>query len=414
LHPDFERFVMGLMRSTLARIGFALAAVILASTAGAAAMIYDLGTLGGTSSYAYAINYSGQVVGASTTPGDAVTHAFLYTGTPGSGGAMADLGVGDNSQAYAINASGQVTGYSQQLPGGFLYTATTGGDGGGVAQKLFQPVAVGFGINDSGQVAGYGPPTPTALSQACLYSSDTHRTLFLGTLGGQSSLAFGINASGQVTGDSALTGTNLRQAFLYTGTPGQGGAMVNLGTLTGAGGSSGRAINDSGQVTGYSSAAGSLHAFLYTGTPGSGGHMLDLGTLGGKASIGFGINASGQVVGYSTTETGGQHAFLYTGAPGVDGGMIDLDAWLDATDPTDGANWTLNNARGINDNGLIAGYGDYEGATHAFLLDASSLIPEPAFFSILLPVVVHAATRRRRAARRAAHRSSTTNSTREQ
>ena len=39
--------------------------------------VTDLGTLGGTSSYAYAINASGQVVGYSLLAGNSVGHAFL-------------------------------------------------------------------------------------------------------------------------------------------------------------------------------------------------------------------------------------------------------------------------------------------------------------------------------------------------
>lgn len=47
----------------------------------------DLGTLGGSSSSAFGINDTGQVVGSSAIAGDAVQHAFLY-----SNGSMADLG----------------------------------------------------------------------------------------------------------------------------------------------------------------------------------------------------------------------------------------------------------------------------------------------------------------------------------
>src|SRR5258705_161925 len=106
----------------------ALAAVLFAGAwAGqclGAVTIYDLGTLGETHSYGNGINASGQVVGFSQVTGNVTQHAFLYTGTPGSGGAMADLGPGAGN---AINASGQITGSS--AVGGvvvhaFLYTGT--------------------------------------------------------------------------------------------------------------------------------------------------------------------------------------------------------------------------------------------------------------------------------------------------
>jgi probable HAF family extracellular repeat protein len=133
------------------------------------------------------------------------------------------------------------------------------------------------------------------------------------------------------------------------------------------------------------------HAFLYTGTPGGGGSMADLGTLGGSTSGALSINTHGHVVGLSDT-TGGaaQHAFLYTGTPGHGGAMIDLDAWLDATDPLEGAKWTLTTAYGVSDNGLVTGSGRYDdgpgGMTdgfRAFRLDAGALVPEPGSLFVL-------------------------------
>src|SRR5262249_42592121 len=144
---------------------------------------------------------------------------------------------------------------------------------------------------------------------------------------------------------------------------GSGGTMADLGTLGGRFGDA-TAINNAGQITGSSYVAGDVayHAFLYTGTPGSGGSMADLGTLGGQNSRGFAINVAGQIVGWSSllgVPSTFTHAILYTGTPGVDGQMIDLDAWLDAVNPVEGAKWTLGQALGLNNAGLITGGGTY-------------------------------------------------------
>ncbi len=68
----------------------------------------DLGSLGGISS-ACGLNNQGQVAGFSWLSASGPAHAFLY-----SGGAMTDLGTlgGTNSWAIAVNDLGQVAGYS--------------------------------------------------------------------------------------------------------------------------------------------------------------------------------------------------------------------------------------------------------------------------------------------------------------
>jgi probable HAF family extracellular repeat protein len=264
----------------------------------------------------------------------------------------------------------------------------------------------------------------------------------LGTLGGANSQAYGINDFGQVTGyaDADPSGPNPgTYAFVYTGTPGAGGVMRSLGALGGSG-STATAINNAGQVAGSSnsSADGQPHAFRYDGLPGTGA-MRDLGTLPGFASShAAGINASGQVVGDVDTADGNIiHAFIYKGTPGVDGVMtdlktlpgaalsfavgindsgyvlgasddvdglhfhpvlwrpdgsiIDLEAWLDAANPALGQNWDLRDSfiTAISNTGLITGDGVYlgPGTDHghgvAFVLDASSLVPEPASLGII-------------------------------
>ena len=69
--------------------------------------LIDLGTLGGASSQAYAINDRGEVAGVSQTA-DGSYHSFLWRN-----GTMRDIGVlgdGVETDAFAINARGTVVG----------------------------------------------------------------------------------------------------------------------------------------------------------------------------------------------------------------------------------------------------------------------------------------------------------------
>jgi probable HAF family extracellular repeat protein len=74
--------------------------------------------------------------------------------------------------------------------------------------------------------------------------------------------------------------------------------MIDLGTLGGSF-SVATAVNNRGEVVGYSAVPGdaSYHAFVWTAASG----MVDLGTLGGDLSVARGVNDNGRIVGYATT-----------------------------------------------------------------------------------------------------------------
>jgi probable HAF family extracellular repeat protein len=180
-------------------------------------------------------------------------------------------------------------------------------------------------------------------------------TLDLGTLsGGDFSRANDLNSRGQIVGESSTAVTS-NHAFLFTD-----GVMIDLGVLPGVtnpfAGSSASAINDHGQVVGYSSASnnGPVHAFLF-----SDGLMRDLGTLDGIFAFGdslaVDINDAGHVIGNaSEPESLTRHAFLFDGSQ-----MHDL-----GTLPGGRSSY----AGDINNSGQVVGYADTSsGRQHGFL-----------------------------------------------
>lgn len=104
----------------------------------------DLGTLGGNTSVAIAVNNRDQVVGASDMPGNRTEHAFFWQR-----GKMTDLGtlIGGSSLALAINDRGQVVGISYTSAGdqGFLWQRGKMTDLG---------VMTANDINNAGEIVG--------------------------------------------------------------------------------------------------------------------------------------------------------------------------------------------------------------------------------------------------------------------
>ncbi len=321
--------------------------------------IKALGYLGGcTTSVPTVVGLNGadRVAGtACNAHGD--KHAFLWKNN---GSPMIDLGpdgIGSYSYARAINASGLVAGDMADQPDGLgdQFAFVSSGDGT-PARRIPNntdtlPIRT-VAMNNQGQLTGsFGNSGTTA----CFWTPDgtPDGTLIrdMGNLGGENSTGRSINDAGQVAGysDSDTTGAPRAVVWVNGGT-----TLRQLGDL-GGGYSDAYFINGSGQVAGVSYLLGNsrTHAFLWRndGTP-----MHDLGTLGGANSTPNALNDSGQVAGFANKTSGATHAFVWLN----DGtAMKDLGT----------LGGTSSSANDINFSGQVTGNAALAGSAvaHAFL-----------------------------------------------
>ena len=291
--------------------------------------IVNLGTLGGSFSFANAMNNRGHVIGLAlnTVPDP---YSFLGLGTETHGfvwrnGYMEDLGTlgGPDSWGAAINERNQVVGWS--------YTNSTPNPVTGIPTQdpfLWQDGR----MQDLGTLGGT-----------------------LGYVGSKADPGNGgaINNRGQVVGTSNLAGDLTHHPFLWNE-----GSLTDLGTLGGDNGEAYR-INDAGEIVGRADVSGPNHyhhGFLWTN-----GVMTDLGVPNGwPCSTAIDINRRGQII-------------LNTGICGVGGGpgslwqdgvLYDLNTLI----PPD-SGFVIGDVNFINDRGEIAVPGIFpNGDEHALLL----------------------------------------------
>jgi probable HAF family extracellular repeat protein len=286
----------------------------------------------------------GQAAGTSANATSGI--ATLYS--DGNAISLGTLGASDSSFAQAINGSGQVVGYDWLSSGvGHAFLYSNGRMTDIHSASLFPDGSTAQGINNSGQVVGYGWING-ADAHAFLYNGG--RTVDLGTLGGNESMALGINDVGQIVGHST-TVSRAVHAFLYSN-----GKITDLGMPSGAISSSALAINRTGQIVGEIGINSSSHAALYNS-----GVWTDLGTVAGATlgALATGINDAGQIVGQATfpkvlisPASPGKRAVykpsFRVGFVVQNGALVDLDTLIPAN-----SGFAITGAVGINDSGEI-------------------------------------------------------------
>lgn len=329
----------------------------------------------------------------------------------------------ESSDASALNDLGQVTVVGFRQEGGasgpsqsqsFLYDGSKY-----VPLHLAQPVA----LNNKGQAVSYDGISQDGVVSGFSFAdvNDTFGQTYPG----------GINDQGRIVGTSTAAalqtfGSNVQQAalsyvFLY-----QNGQVTRLDLFPQAGGveaitlpGAASAINNTDQIAGSlltgdapTNSQGKTHAFFY-----SNGLTTDLGTLGGDNSGATALNNRGQVVGYSDvfgsipttlrykpgtplldTPPVSAHAALWQNGTAIDisapsagfataindqgqavGSFVPPQNELRAFVYRDGkfrdlntllvnSGWTIPMATGINSKGQICGTGIYKGLYHAVLL----------------------------------------------
>jgi probable HAF family extracellular repeat protein len=219
------------------------------------------------------------------------------------------------------------------------------------------------GVNNNGQVVGYSVILRASSEHAFVWQNGLMVDIGGGEGNASLSRAFGINDGGEIVGDMAEATEpplvrHFRRAVRWLGTTPQ-----FLSQLPGHNSSSARAINANGQIVGWSGVASTpdnldaiswSHAALWDA-----GSVQDLGTLSGdESSQAIALNDHGQIVGWSGTVNQASSAFLYQC-----GEMLDLNALIPAA-----AGWQLIEARGINNAGRIVGLGSLGGQLRGFVL----------------------------------------------
>jgi uncharacterized membrane protein len=209
-------------------------------------------------------------------------------------------------------------------------------------------------INDKGEIVGLITNVDSEVQPAHWQDGAVEALPLLQpeSLGGN---AYAINASGVIVGSCfSVDATGYPSDFA---TIWQDGAAAELDLLDGIG-SVAYGINDDGLIVGsiiFTEADGTQRQAAIEWQD---GEATELPTVkGAVSSVPFAINASGDAVGM-VQSADGQQAVAW-----IDGDLVLVSDLI-----PDAKGWVFSAAKDISDDGTIVGYGEFDGAFHAFVL----------------------------------------------
>ncbi len=303
------------------------------------------------------VNDDGVAVGSVDVEGK--YRAFRWTERGGLTDLAAQPGFGAQSFTSAIAANGAIGGQSDRADGtgtlfGYRWTAS-----GGRVQVCPAGCSV-WDLNAAGEVVGLLPGQDATTWQAFLWTAGGGLKP-LGTLGGARSSASGISENGLVVGNAQVAGSaadDVGHAFLYDARAPHP-ALEDLNRRSRTSGWVLRGANDVNErfVVGYGVHDGQSRAFRLSLQSGA---VDDLGTLGAGSSVGWAVDAAGDVIGWVATGEHTNVAFVWGPSLGK------MTALGDLVDPADG--WQLQQANGINSQGVIVGMGVHNGVAVGYQL----------------------------------------------
>jgi probable HAF family extracellular repeat protein len=365
--------------------------------------IYNLGTLGGSSSSGNAINNLGWVLGNANLAGDQVTHATVWIdgmkadlGTLGGANSVVEWpvhnnlgvisGAAETAQIDPLQEAWSCSAFFPPPPTTHVCLAFRYFEGTMTPLPTLGGInGYGAGINQRGDVVGWAETrahdtscvTPQVLQfEAVEWRADGKLQELPPYAGDQDSAATAINDSGEVVGisgtcDVAVGAGTAKHALIW-----RDGVPATIPTFGGHGWNTPTDINRFGQVVGFADVPDDVTGGVLTPFPlplgfiwsAATGTVKILPLPGDQYAIAYAINDWGAVVGQSFGGSEGSRAFIW-----FNGKSYDLNTFL-----PQGSALYLVYAEGINDRGEITG-----GACK--LIDGtcpSSGAVTPAFFAV--------------------------------